>query len=86
MGSGWKSLNDPLLRFHVRSLLQGKSNLLCTLSDHLTPHNLQGYVSGTTWNPGDNQIRRAPVCPSPVAQCLAQVEAHINPYFLSVHL
>lgn len=80
MRLGWKSLNDLLLGMSGQVPAPGQEQ--SALHPLGTSH-LQSYVSGTTRNLEDNQLRRAPVWPSPMARCLAQVEAHINPYFLS---
>lgn len=80
MGLG-RRLNDLLLRLAGQVPTPGQEQI-CSAPSLDTSH-LQGYVSGTALNPGHNQIRRAPVCPSLVARCLAQGQAHISPPFLS---
>ena len=84
LGLAGESQGGSLLSVPRQVPTAGQEHLL---SEHLTPPELRKWLHS---EPRDNQIRGAPVCPSPVAQCLAQclaqMQEHISPYFLSVHL
>lgn len=80
LGLAGESQSDSFLSIPRQVPTPGQEHLL---SEHLTPPELCKWLHS---EPRDNQIRGAPVCPSPVAWCLAQMQEHISPYFLSVHL
>lgn len=80
LGLTGESQSDSFLSISSQVPTPGQEHLL---SEHLTPPELCKWLHS---EPRDNQIRGAPVCPTPVAQRLALIQEHISPYFSSVHL